>query len=93
MSRSPARRIRERGEDIQAGFWQNVRVWDVNDDGSVDLFFGLEKPTDDNETNFVLTKLGEGWFAYFRFYSPMDAYFDKTWVPNDFENISSWTDI
>jgi len=62
---------------------------DLNDDGSVDLFFGPEKPEGVNEANFVLTKSGEGWFAYFRFYGPLDAYFDKTWVPNDFENISS----
>jgi hypothetical protein len=60
---------------------------DVNDDGSVDLFFGPEKPEGVNETNFVLTKPGEGWFAYFRFYGPLDAYFDITWVPNDFQNI------
>jgi hypothetical protein len=60
---------------------------DMNDDGSVDLFFGPEKPEGVNENNFVLTKLGEGWFTYFRFYGPLDAYFDKTWVPNDFERI------
>jgi hypothetical protein len=42
-----------------------------------------------NETNFVLTKPGEGWFAYFRFYGPLDAYFDKTWVPNDFQKASN----
>ena len=38
----------------------------VNDDGSVDLFFGPENPKNVDETNFVLTKSGEGWFAYFR---------------------------
>jgi hypothetical protein len=36
----------------------------------------------------VLTKPGEGWFAYFRFYGPLEPYFDKTWAPNDFERIS-----
>ncbi|MGD8236211.1 MAG: DUF1214 domain-containing protein, partial [Chromatiales bacterium] len=61
---------------------------DVNDDGSVDLFFGPEKPEGISEENFVLTKPGEGWFAYFRFYGPLEPYFDKTWAPNDFERIS-----
>ena len=61
---------------------------DVNKDGSVDLFFGPSKPEGVNEANFVLTKIDEGWFAYFRFYGPLDEYFDKTWVPNDFENVS-----
>lgn len=59
----------------------------MNDDGSVDLSFGPEKPEGVKKANFVLTKPGEGWFAYFRFYGPLDAYFDKTWVPNDFERI------
>ena len=59
-----------------------------NDDGSVDLFFGPEKPEGISEENFVLTKPGEGWFAYFRFYGPLEPYFDKTWAPNDFERIS-----
>ena len=61
---------------------------DLNEDGSVDLFFGPSKPQDVNEANFVLTKPGEGWFTYFRFYGPLDEYFDKTWVPNDFEKVS-----
>jgi hypothetical protein len=60
---------------------------DVNDDGSVDLYFGPEKPEGVEETNFVLTNKDEGWFSYFRFYGPEEAYFDKTWAPNDFEKI------
>ena len=60
---------------------------DVNEDGSVDLYFGPEKPEGVEETNFVLTNKNEGWFTYFRFYGPEEAYFDKTWTPNDFEKI------
>ncbi len=26
---------------------------------------------------------GTGWFPYLRFYSPTDAFFDKTWKPDD----------
>jgi len=60
---------------------------DTNEDGSVDLYFGPEKPEGVEETNFVLTNKNEGWFTYFRFYGPEQAYFDKTWAPNDFEII------
>ncbi|MDX2348112.1 MAG: DUF1254 domain-containing protein [Nitrospirota bacterium] len=61
---------------------------DQNSDGSYDLYFGTEKPEGVNDNNFVLTKDGEGWFTYMRYYGPEEAFFDKTWVPNDFEKIS-----
>jgi hypothetical protein len=61
---------------------------DKNADGTVDLYFGPEKPEGVAENNFVLTKKDEGWFAYFRFYGPEQAYFDKTWKPNDFVKVS-----
>jgi hypothetical protein len=28
---------------------------------------------------------GRGWFPYFRFYGPLEAYFDKSWQLNDIE--------
>ena len=62
---------------------------DKSEDGTVDLFFGPSKPEGVKEENFVLTKNGEGWFAYFRFYGPEQAFFDKTWQPNDFELVSN----
>lgn len=58
-----------------------------NADGSFDMFFGPTKPKGINDANFVLTKEGEGWFNYFRFYGPEEAYFDKSWQLNDFELI------
>jgi len=58
-----------------------------NPDGSVDLYFGPTKPEGVKDENYVKTKPGEGWFTYFRFYGPLEAYFDKTWVPNDFEKV------
>jgi hypothetical protein len=54
-----------------------------NDDGSVDVFFGPQKPP--GATNWIKTNAGKGWFTYFRFYAPSDAYFDKTWQLNDIE--------
>ncbi|SNS61053.1 DUF1214 domain-containing protein [Tropicimonas sediminicola] len=55
----------------------------VNDDGSVDLYIGPDKPEGDKAENWIETLPGKAWFPYFRFYSPKDAFIDRTWVlPN-----------
>ena len=58
-----------------------------NADGSVDVYFGPQAPAG-HETNWVQTNPGEGWFAYFRFYGPTEAFFDKSWALPDLEKIS-----
>jgi hypothetical protein len=61
---------------------------DLNKDGSVDLYFGPEAPKKKSQAkNWVKTNAGEGWFTYFRLYAPTEAYFDKSWQLNDFEEI------
>jgi hypothetical protein len=57
----------------------------ANPDGSVDLFFGPTRP--EGAKNWVQTIAGRGWFPYFRFYGPKDAYFDKSWQLNDIEKV------
>jgi hypothetical protein len=57
-----------------------------NADGSVDLYFGPQKPQDSN-ANYVMTVPGKGWFTYFRLYSPKQAYFDKSWQLPDLEEV------
>ena len=59
-----------------------------NDDGSVDLYFAPELPSDAPETNWRRTVPGKGWFVLLRLYSPTQPFFDGSWRPNDFENIS-----
>ena len=55
----------------------------VNDGGTTDVYFGPDSPGEGLENNWVKTNPGEGWFAYFRFYGPLQPYFDKTWtLPN-----------
>ena len=49
-----------------------------NPDGSVDLHFGPEPPKG-RESNWIPTVAGRGWFAYFCFYAPTEAYFDQRW--------------
>ena len=65
--------ISSRKEDIQK-----------NADGSIDVYFGPKAPAG-QEANWVQTVPGEGWFAYFRFYGPTEAFFDKSWQLPDFE--------
>lgn len=50
----------------------------TNADGSVDLYFGPTAPAG-NESNWVKTKPGTGFFLYFRWYGPLQPYFDKSW--------------
>lgn len=57
-----------------------------NDDGSVDLYFGPEAPKG-YENNWVETIPGRGWWVWFRFYSPAEAFFDKSWQLADFEKV------
>jgi hypothetical protein len=54
-----------------------------NSDGSVDLYFAPVRPA--AAANWIKTTPRRGWFAYFRFYAPTEAYFAKTWQLNDIE--------
>jgi len=49
-----------------------------NEDGSYDVYFGPEAP-EGFENNWVKTNEGDGFFVFFRFYSPTEAYYDKSW--------------
>jgi len=65
-----------------------------NPDGSVDLYFGPAMPKGPSallriglEKNWIPTVPGKAWFAYFRFYAPLEAYFDTTWPLPDIERV------
>jgi len=60
---------------------------DLNDDGSVELYFGPKPPKKGSKKNWVKTVPGEGWFTYFRFYAPTQPYFDKTWQLPDIAEV------
>lgn len=57
----------------------------TNPDGSVDLMFGPEPPTDAPEANWLPTVAGRAWFTYFRLYAPLAPYFDASWHLPDIE--------
>lgn len=52
-----------------------------NEDGSITVYYGPEKPEGAPESNWVQTNPKEGWFQILRCYSPGEAFFDKTWQP------------
>ena len=54
----------------------------INDDGSVDLYFGPDDSRD-GTPNWVQTIPGQHWFSYFRFYGPLEPYFDRSWKLGD----------
>jgi len=67
--------------------YNNLRDKDkviVNDDGSVDLYFGPKAPAG-KESNWLQTVPDKGWFILLRLYSPTEAWFDKTWRPGEIE--------
>ena len=57
-----------------------------NSDGSVDIYCGPKAPAG-FEKNWIPTVPGKNWFAYFRFYQPTEAYFDRSWPLRDFEQV------
>ena len=54
----------------------------VNDDESVDLFFGPEPP-EVGTSNWIRTLPGKGWFTILRLYGPLEGYMDRSWKASD----------
>ncbi len=55
-----------------------------NADGTTDIYFGPEAPKG-KEANWIQTVPGKGWFTALRLYSPLDAFFEKTWKVGEIE--------
>lgn len=62
----------------------NAKNLQTNDDGSVTLYFGPLAPIG-NENNWVQTMPNKGFNVLLRLYGPLESWFDKTWMPGDFE--------
>lgn len=58
----------------------------INKDGSIDVYFGPKAPKG-KESNWIKTVPGKGWFTYFRWYGPTEAFFNKSWKLGDIEKI------
>src|SRR5262245_58698200 len=48
---------------------------------------GFAGPDGGKGGKFLILPPGKGWFTYFQFYGPKEAYFDKTWQLNDIEEV------
>jgi hypothetical protein len=62
--------------------WDSYSQLEKNSDGSVDLYFGPMPPAQ-GESNWVKTIPEQGFFLYFRWFGPLQAYFDKSWYLAD----------
>ena len=58
----------------------------TNADGSIDLYFGPKVPAG-QESNWIQTLPGKGFYPFFRFYGPTEGVFDGTWKMPDIEFI------
>jgi hypothetical protein len=57
-----------------------------NADGSVDIVMGPAAPAG-LEKNWIPTTPQKPWYAYFRLFGPLEAYFDKSWPLPDIERV------
>ena len=58
-----------------------------NADGSADIYFGPKAPAG-QESNWIYTPVEKSWFAWFRFYGPEKALFDKSWTMPDIARVN-----
>jgi hypothetical protein len=61
----------------------------ADDDGSTTVVFAPERPADTPEGNWIQTTEGKGWFPILRLYSPLQAFFDKSWRPSEIEAVKT----
>ena len=55
----------------------------TNSDGSIELWFGPEKPADAPQSNWIQTVSGRNFIAALRLYGSGVEFFDQTWKPDD----------
>lgn len=54
-----------------------------NDDGSIDIWFGPEKPQGVTDSAFIKTIPGRNFLAALRLYGSGTEFYDQTWKPDD----------
>ena len=57
----------------------------TNADGSIDIYFSSKRPAGVAAQNWVETYPDQGFFVYIRYYGPLNAFNNKTWIPKDVE--------
>jgi hypothetical protein len=59
-----------------------------NADGSTTVYFGPTQPAGVKRGNWIQTMPGKGWFTLLRLYSPLPAFFDKSWRVSEIELVN-----
>lgn len=57
------------------------------EDGSTTVWFAPEQPEGVARGNWIQTDPAKGWFTLLRLYSPLPAFFDKSWQPSEIEPV------
>lgn len=57
----------------------------VAEDGSTTVYFGPTQPEGVDRGNWIQTDPEKGWVTLLRLYSPMPAFFDKSWQPTEID--------
>jgi hypothetical protein len=60
----------------------------TNSDGSVDLYFGANRPADAPESNWIQVIEGRDFLVALRLYGAEVAFYDQTWKPDDIVRLS-----
>ena len=71
-------------DQVTGGLDSNAKGLKLNKDGSATVYFGPKEP-EGHETNWVQTMPNKGYNVLLRLYGPLQPWFDKTWMPGDFE--------
>ncbi len=56
-------------------------------DGSTTVWFSPKQPDGVERGNWIQTDPEKGWFTILRLYSPLPAFFDKSWRPSEIERV------
>jgi hypothetical protein len=73
-------------DQVTGGLDSNSKGVKLHDDGSATVYFGPKAP-EGKEGNWVQTMPGKGYNAILRLYGPLEPWFDKSWMPGDFEPV------
>ena len=73
-------------DQVTGGLDSNSKGVKLHDDGSATVYFGPKAP-EGQEGNWVQTMPGKGYNAILRLYGPLEPWFEKSWMPGDFEPV------
>jgi hypothetical protein len=66
--------------------YSSCKKLQVNQDGSVDVWFGPNAPAG-KENNWIQTIPDKGWNMILRLYDPMETWLNKNWKPGEIEGV------